>query len=508
MSQLPAHGAPGVPGSSEPPDVAVAPAPDPTAGSRSLRLLVAFAAVVVVIAGLKAFSGSIGPAFLALVLVIVVHPLGARIQRLGSSPWVPQWAATWTGVAANMVVVYLIVAALAASLAWAAVELATTLPQYVGQLTVLRDQLLDLITGLGFNQAELIRMVNSANPYELLGYAQTLVSGLASGLTDFAFVLLLLFFLALDAAPFPKLLDQASHQHRDAVEAMRTFASGTRRYLVVSTVFGAIVAVLDVVALVWLGVPLALLWGLVSFVTNYVANIGFLLGVAPPALLALLANGPENALLVVVIYTVINVVIQGLIQPKIVGNAVGLSATLTFLSVVFWGFVLGGLGALLAVPLSLLARAVLIDADPRARWLLPLVAGSTRGVPVRKPALPHLPHVHLPQLPHRHGSPTPTSTPSGTSRTTTDAAAPAPAAPAPTPSGGSGAHPGQTASSGQAEGSEPVEQPRPTSAAEEWTGVPTEQGWPAGQQPAPEGGTGRRASLARRLRSAADRFAR
>lgn len=472
------------------PDVPAAPPPDPAAGSRSLRLLVAFAAVVVAVAGLKAFSGSVGPAFLALVLVIVVHPLGARIQRLGASPWVPQWAATWTGVAVNLVVVYLIVAALAASLAWAAVELATTLPQYAPQLIDLRDQLLDLLTQIGLNQAELIRMINSANPYELLGYAQTLVSGLASGLTDFAFVLLLLFFLVLDAAPFPKLLDQASDLHRDAVEAMRTFASGTRRYLVVSTVFGAIVAVLDVVALVWLGVPLALLWGLVSFVTNYIANIGFLLGVAPPALLALLANGPEDALLVVVVYTVINVVIQGLIQPKIVGNAVGLSATLTFLSVVFWGFVLGGLGALLAVPLSLLARAVLIDADPRARWMLPLVAGSTRGVPVRRPALPHvhLPHVHLP---HRHAAAGQAPAPAATTATTTDAAEPAPAAPRPADS---------------SEPVEPVEQPRPVSAAEEWTGSPSEQSWPEGQRAAPAEGPGRRASLARRARSAADRF--
>lgn len=473
------------------PDVPAAPPPDPAAGSRSLRLLVAFAAVVVAVAGLKAFSGSIGPAFLAVVLVIVVHPLGARVQRLGSSPWVPQWVATWTGVAVNLVVVYLIVAALAASLAWSAVELATTLPQYAPQLIELRDQLLDLLTQIGLNQAELIRMINSANPYELLGYAQTLVSGLASGLTDFAFVLLLLFFLVLDAAPFPRLLDQASELHRDAVEAMRTFASGTRRYLVVSTVFGAIVAVLDVVALVYLGVPLALLWGLVSFVTNYIANIGFLLGVAPPALLALLANGPESALLVVVIYTVINVVIQGLIQPKIVGGAVGLSATLTFLSVVFWGFVLGGLGALLAVPLSLLARAVLVDADPRARWMLPLVAGSTRGVPVRRPALAHVPRPHLPQ---RHAAPVPAPVPGVTTRT--DAAAPP--APVPPPPPAQPVEPAQTV--------EQVEQPSPTSAAEEWTGVPAEQGWPRGQEADPEEGSSRRGSLARRLRSAADRL--
>ncbi len=366
------------------PDVRAAAPPDPAAGSRSLRLLLALAAGVVVVAGLKAFSGSVGPAALALVLVVVVHPLGAWIQRFGTRRWVPAWAATWTGVLANLVVVYLIVGVLAASLAWAAVELATTLPQYVEQLVALRDSTLALLTQVGVNQTQLIQMINSADPYQLLGLAQTLVAGLTSGLTDFAFVLLLMFFLVLDAAAFPRLLEQAEGSHPDAVEAMRTFARGTRQFLVVSTVFGAVVAAMDVVALVWLDVPLALLWGLVSFVTNYIANVGFLLGVVPPALLALLANGPENALLVIIVYTVINVVVQGLVQPKIVGGAVGLTATLTFLSVVFWGFVLGGLGALLAVPLSLLARAVLVDADPRARWMLPLISGSPNGVPTRR----------------------------------------------------------------------------------------------------------------------------
>lgn len=364
---------------------AVAAPPDPDAGSRSLRLLVGLAAAVVVVAGLRGLSGSLGPAFLALVLVIVVHPLGASLQRLGQHRWMPAWLATGAGVAVNLVVVYLIVGALAASLAWAVVELATTLPQYTQQLVDLRDSVLQLLTQVGVDQTQLIQMVNSADPYQLLGYAQTLVAGLTSGLTDVTFILLLLFFLAVDAAAFPRLLAQASASHPDAVEALRTFASGTQRYLVVSTVFGAIVAVLDVIALAYLDVPLALLWGLVSFVTNYVANIGFLLGVAPPALLALLANGPENALLVVIVYTVINVIIQGLVQPKIVGDAVGLSASLTFLSVVFWGFVLGGLGALLAVPLSLLTRAVVVDADPRNRWMLPLVSGSPGGVPVRRP---------------------------------------------------------------------------------------------------------------------------
>jgi len=123
-------------------------------------------------------------------------------------------------------------------------------------------------------------------------------------------------------------------------------------------------------------VPGAFIWGVLSFVTNFIPNIGFVIGVIPPAIIALLDGGPGLMIAVIVVYVVINFVIQTVIQPRIVGDAVGLSATLTFLSLVFWSWAIGPLGALLAVPLSLLLKSLLVEADPEARWLLPLIAGK------------------------------------------------------------------------------------------------------------------------------------
>ena len=156
-------------------------------------------------------------------------------------------------------------------------------------------------------------------------------------------------------------------------------AATPRRYVVVTTVFGAVVAVVDAVGLVILGVPLALLWGLVSFLTNYVPNIGFFLGLAPPTLLALLVSGPGTAVIVIVLYCVANFVIQSVIQPVFVGDAVGLSVTLSFLSVVLWTVVLGPLGAVLAIPLTLFVHAVLVAQDPYRRWAAVLLAGASGG---------------------------------------------------------------------------------------------------------------------------------
>ena len=146
--------------------------------------------------------------------------------------------------------------------------------------------------------------------------------------------------------------------------------------MAVSAGFGLVVAVIDGVALQIMGVPGAFVWAVLAFVTNFIPNIGFVIGVIPPALIALLDGGVGLMVAVIVVYSVINFLIQSVIQPRVVGDRVGLSPTLTFLSLVFWTFVIGPLGALLAVPLSLLTRALLVEADPRARWALPLISGK------------------------------------------------------------------------------------------------------------------------------------
>jgi AI-2 transport protein TqsA len=183
-------------------------------------------------------------------------------------------------------------------------------------------------------------------------------------------------FMAIDASTFPTLLSMARRLHSDLTDALASFASGTRRYLLVSTVFGLIVAVIDTVILWLAGVPAPLTWGILAFITNYIPNVGFVIGLVPPAILALLEGGPRLMLLVIALYCVVNFVIQSIIQPKIVGDSVGLSGTVTMFSLVFWATVLGALGALLAIPLTLLVKALLVEADPQARWLLPLLAGK------------------------------------------------------------------------------------------------------------------------------------
>jgi predicted PurR-regulated permease PerM len=206
------------------------------------------------------------------------------------------------------------------------------------------------------------------------------VGSLVGVASDLVFILLVALFMAFDASTFPGNVAAIAGERPGIAQSFGAFASGTRTYLLVSTVFGLIVAVLDTAALAVMGIPVPVLWGLLSFITNYIPNIGFVIGLIPPAVLALLEGGPGLMIAVIVVYCVINLILQSVIQPKFVGDAVGLSTSITFLSLVFWTFVMGPLGAILAIPLSLLAKAVLVDVDPNNAWMSALLTNHPVAV--------------------------------------------------------------------------------------------------------------------------------
>ena len=225
---------------------------------------------------------------------------------------------------------------------------------------------------------QLQQAASSLNLGKLAGVIGALLSSVAGLASNFVFLLALLLFLSVETGGAGDRIASIAAERPRIAEALGHFAWGTRQYLLVTTVFGFIVAVLDSIALALLGIPLAVTWGLLSFITNYIPNIGFIIGVMPPALLGLLTGGPTLMVIVIVVYCVLNIVVQSIIQPRFIGDAVGLSVTVTFVVLFFWAWLLGPLGAILAIPLTLLAKALLVDIDPQARWADALLRASAK----------------------------------------------------------------------------------------------------------------------------------
>jgi len=354
-----------------------APAPTPTdwAIPRGLIVLLAAAGGVVAVGGMKAAAGLLGPVFLALMLTVAVQPIQTWAQRRGRHALV--------GMALAFVAVMVIVLGMVGLLIVSVAQLATELPQYTDRLDDVLANVRELLAGFGVNSEQIHNLLSELDVGKLVGALESALSGLLGIFSSLFFILALLLFMAVDGMTIGTKLDVIAAQRPEIAYAIESFAVGTRKYLVVSTVFGLIVAVLDGGALWLMGVPLPVLWGLLSFITNYIPNIGFVIGLVPPALLALLDSGPALMIWVIVLYSVINFVIQSIIQPKFVGDAVGLSVTVTFVSLVFWTWVIGALGALLAVPLTLLVKALLLDIDPTTRWMNTLISDKAPTDPGR-----------------------------------------------------------------------------------------------------------------------------
>lgn len=365
---------------------------------RLLVVALGMAALAYAVMFLQGLAGVVGPVFLALNFMIAAHPLHTRLVKHGVHRFA---AAVVTGT-----VVLLILALFFSSIGWSITQLVTTLPRYSAQFNDLYHQALELLGRAGVTETTILEQLQNVSPSNVLNYVTPILTNVG-GIASLVLVLVtVVFFLTMDSVTIEERLDLAQRYHPRFIGALRSFAVGVRRYWIVSSVFGLIVAVLDVIALYIIGVPLALVWGILSFLTNFIPNVGFVIGLIPPALLALLAKGPAAAIAVVIAYGVLNFVIQSIIQPRFTGQAVGITATLTFFSLLFWAWALGVLGALLAVPLTLLAKALLVDADPKARWANALIASDPQTCtadeespePIMKRPLPRL---HRPARPVR-----------------------------------------------------------------------------------------------------------
>lgn len=365
---------------------------------RWLVLLAGLATATIAVAGLRAVAWLVAPVFLALVVVVALAPVQTWLQRRG----VPRALATTV----LLLLVWTVLLSFVALLVVSAAQFAALLPNYSGRAEFLINGVVRDLNHAGLVSGQLSDLVNQIDYSQLVGVATGVLSRLTSAASTLLLLLSAMVFMAIESGGFPRRIALVGRERPHLPVALSLFTQGTRSYLLVSTVFGAIVAVGDWIALAIIGVPAAALWGLLAFVTNYVPNIGFVLGVVPPALLGLLAGGWGELITIVVVYSLLNFVVQTLIQPRFVGDSVGLSMTVTFVALLFWGWVMGALGALLAIPLTLLVKALLVDVDPRGHWLdtlmreeprAPRTMRARRRMNARRTALASVRRLHHPR---------------------------------------------------------------------------------------------------------------
>jgi AI-2 transport protein TqsA len=308
------------------------------------------ASFIIVVAGMKAASSILVPFFLAVFIAVICAPPLFWLKRKG----VPKVLALILILAAILIVGLLFGALIGPSLN----DFLRSLPDYQERLSTHIAASISWLRGKGVNiPAE--EVPHALNPGWVMNLAGGIFTALSSVLTNAFLILLTVVFILLEAADLPKKLRIVLKNPERSLSTIERFSQDAKRYLVIKTLISAATGLAIWLWLLILGVDYPVLWGTLVFLLNYVPNIGSVIAALPAVLLALVQLGVGSALLTVLGFLVVNGVIGNILEPKLMGKGLSLSALVVFLSLVFWGWVLGPIGMILSVPMTSLVKIAL-----------------------------------------------------------------------------------------------------------------------------------------------------
>ncbi len=330
--------------------------------------LLGSAALVVVLAGLRAAQSLVVPFLIAAFLAVICTPALHWLQRKG----VPGWLAILVVGLAVSVALLLVVIVMTGSIN----EFVKQAPKYEQNLAAREGE---LVAWLKKSYSSLAVDIGAMfNASAVISATKTVLNSLVSAFGNVFLVLLTVLFMLMETAGLHRKLIVLSVGNDHLLQRVDTVRESIVRYTSLKTLLSLATGVL-VGAWVWgLGIDFPLLWGLLAFLLNYVPNVGSILAAIPVVCLAVVQYGFSTAVVAAVGYLVINLVIGNFIEPRMMGKGLGLSTLVVFISLVVWGWVLGPVGMLLSVPLTMIVKIVMEGFD-ETRWLAVLLAANPEG---------------------------------------------------------------------------------------------------------------------------------
>jgi AI-2 transport protein TqsA len=339
---------------------------------RPVHTLLSLAAIVVIIGGLKLAAPLVVPFLLAAVLATILSP-----------------PLRWLTAHKLPLPVAMVVLSLVLLLGWvplAAIVGASFDAFYValpGYQAKIQAMVASAAAWLGEHGVEAGRRTfeDLVQPGAALAYVRQIGSGLGGVIANAFLIVLTVIFILFEASDFSAKARAALGGRSELVHWFREFSDRLQEYLRIKTLVSVMTG-LTITLWLWIvGLDFAMLWGVLALLLNYVPNIGSILAAVPAVLLALVALDWTGVLLVVAGYVAVNMVFGNIVEPRMMGKGLGLSTLVVFLSLVFWGWVLGPVGMLLSGPLTM-ALKIALEAHPETRWFAILLgpAGQAQQV--------------------------------------------------------------------------------------------------------------------------------
>lgn len=327
--------------------------------NRIFQIVMILTGIVILIGAMMFAKAILIPCMLAVVMAIML--IGPKRWLRGKG--VPNWLATILILLVFVFVCLFMVALVEKSIQ----DFTKNIPTYNQKINVIAEQIVNYTDskGISLGNKKLITMLN---PESAMKFTSSFLSGLSAVAANGFLVIMTMMFLLAESSGFAGKIGQIPGNSRKRLETVSTFTSSVQEYLLIKAMVSLLTGTLVTICLVLLGVDYPVLWGVVAFAFNFVPNIGSIIAAVPAVLLAMVQLGPVGAATVAACYLVINIVVGNFIEPQFMGKKLGLSTLVVFLSLIFWGWVLGPVGMLLSVILTMKVK-IALDSNDETAWL-------------------------------------------------------------------------------------------------------------------------------------------
>lgn len=331
-----------------------------------LKGIVILAAMFVIFAGIQAASNILVPFLLSVFIAIICNPLVTKASEYK----IPK--------AISVIFVIAIFVTIALSLAGlvgkSLNELSLLLPEYRAQLKEEFQWLVEKLAEYNITISSTVLM-EYFDPAAAMGLAADMLSGLGGVMANLFLIIITVIFMLFEASSLPAKFHLAMSDPDMRMKQIERFLSSVNHYLAIKTVVSIATGILVSFMLWMIGLDFYLLWGVLAFLFNYIPNIGSIIAAVPALSLAILQLGPAAAGGIGIGYMVINTVMGNMVEPRYLGKGLGLSTLVVFLSLIFWGWLLGTVGMLLSVPLTMIIK-IGLENSAEGRWLAVLLSGE------------------------------------------------------------------------------------------------------------------------------------
>jgi len=344
--------------------------------SFTIRVFLAFASLGLMLFFMIQARTIINAFLLAYIIVLSASPLLYWMMRKK----VPAWLA----FALTLLAIVLVFGFLVIILIVAFNRLVESIPTYATELQSSVDGFENFLADIGVEEGDLdglfVQMAGLIDPSIVVDAAVAFLGGIVSALSNIVLIGLILIFLLVDSFGIAEKLSSEIRAGNDYIKRVAAFGADIRQYVYITTVVGFVTGVGDTIFFLILGVDFAVLWGILAFLLSYIPTIGFWLAAIPPTIITWLEFGSLRALIVFLGIVVINGFAENVVKPKYMGKGLNLSPFVVVFSVIFWSAILGPMGAILSIPMTLIFKELIFEVDDQNRWVATLMSAGVSAV--------------------------------------------------------------------------------------------------------------------------------